>query len=117
MIGRARVRSSEMISSFSNVRSAGAISNIVPASSRSSLLAVCAAARTAGAIEASVIEPPEAGPWADQLVSPHLTVNLCGAMPSRSAAIIAAAVRTPVPRSWMPIDRTGRASRPRRISA
>ncbi len=117
VIGRRRVPSLERTSPPSSVRSDAEISNRSAARSSSCVRAWWPAERTAGAMEESVIEPPEVGPWAASEVSPACTLIDSTGTPSRSATTIAEAVIVPVPRSCRPIERIGRAVRPIRTSA
>ena len=70
VIGSRRVPSTERISPSSSVRSDAEISNMSAASPRISARTWWAAERTAGAIDASVIDPPENGPCPMRDVSP-----------------------------------------------
>ena len=117
VIGWRSVPSTERISPSSSVRSEAEISNMSAARPRISVRTWWAADRTAGAIEASVIEPPEKGPCPIRDVSPAYTVIVSTGTPRRSATITAHAVIVPVPRSWKPHGDRGRAALPTRTSA
>ena len=116
-MGRRRVPSVDRTSPSVSSRSEAAISNMSAASSSSCVRTWWPADRTAGATDASVIEPPENGPCPARSVSPVRTVTWSGRIPSRSASTTAQAVVTPVPRSCMPTVSTGLASLPIRTSA
>ena len=92
-------------------------SNRCAASSTTWRAASAAAERTAGPIEGSVDEPPEIDANGPRAESPICTSTRSSGRPSSSAAIIAIAVRVPVPMSCIAVTTFARPSEPSRTQA